>query len=329
MTINAKSVALSLAVLTAADAAPLSAQEIQASFVGGGATGAWTRNLTAMAECLRQHSDIRATVTPTQGGMDNFVKLNAGRGEFGFSYQNVMVDAWRGEGAFKNKAMRDLRVVGVAERLAALHFVVSKESGIKSIADLKGKKFAPGPVGTVSRAIVVNFLEAIGVMKDIQVANVSSSEMNSYLRDGKLDGWAWMGSVPISPATEASVAKFGDLLDVQKEMDASGFLAKNPFFVKVTIPTDAYANMAKPVTSFGLNGVLIVNKNVPDDKVYRVAKALWSNACIDYLSKAQRSLAAMKDSPLAGLVFPLHPGAAKLWREKGLNVSAVPTAEKF
>ena len=86
---------------------------------------------------------------------------------------------------------------------------------------------------------------------------------------------------------------------------------------------------ANPVTSFGLNGVLIVNKNVPDDKVYRVAKALWSNACIDYLSKAQRSLVAMKDSPLTGLVFPLHPGAAKLWREKGLNVSAVPTAEKF
>jgi TRAP-type uncharacterized transport system substrate-binding protein len=60
-----------------------------------------------------------------------------------------------------------------------------------------------------------------------------------------------------------------------------------------------------------------------------VAKALWSDACIDYLSKAQRSLVAMKDSPLNGLVFPLHPGAAKLWREKGLNVSAVPTPDKL
>jgi TRAP transporter TAXI family solute receptor len=324
--------AASLAVLTAAAAngpAPVSAQELQAAFIGGGATGAWTRNLTAMSECLRQHSDVRATVTPTQGGMDNFVKLNAGRGEFGFSYQNVMVDAWKAQGAFKGKPMRELRVVGVAERQAVLHWVVSKSSGIKSIADLKGKRFAPGPIGTVSRAIVTNFLETVGVMKDIQVANVSSSEMNAYLRDGKLDGWAWMGSVPISPATEAAVAKFGDLLDIQKEMDASGFLSKNPFFTKVSIPANAYPNMEKPITSFGLNGVLIANKDVPEEKVYRVAKALWSNACIDYLSKAQRSLAAMKDSPLNGLVFPLHPGAAKLWREKGLNVSAIPTADKF
>jgi uncharacterized protein len=329
---RSKVIAASLAVLTAAGiygAVPLSAAELQVAFVGGGATGAWTRNLTAMSECLRQNSDVRATVTPTQGGMDQFVKLNAGRGDFGFSYQNVLVDAWKGEGDFKGKPMRDLRVVGVAERLAVLHFVVSKSSGIKTLADLKGKRFAPGPIGTVSRAIVTNFLETVGVMKDIQVANVSSSEMNSYLRDGKLDGWAWMGSVPISPASEVAVSKVGDLLDVEKEMDASGFLARNPFFVKVPIPTDAYANMEKPVTSFGLNGVFIVNKSVSDETVYRVAKALWSDACIDYLSKAQRSLVTMRDSPLSGLAFPLHPGAAKLWQEKGLNVSAVPTAEKF
>jgi len=333
MTIKAKSIAASLAVLTAAagayGAAPVSAAELQVAFIGGGARGAWTRNLTAMSECLRQNSDVRATVTPTQGGMDLFVKLNAGRADFGFSYQNVLIDAWKGEGAFKGKPMRDLRVVGVAERLAVLHWVVSNASGIKSIADLKGKRFAPGPIGSVSRAIVTNFLEAAGAMKDIQIANVSSSEMNAYLRDGKLDGWAWMGSVPVSTATEIAVSKVGNLLDIGKEIDASGFLAKNPFFVKAAIPANAYPNMAKPVTSFGLNGVFIANKDVSDDKVYRVAKALWSSACLSYLPKAQRSLVAMTDSPLSGLVFPLHPGAAKLWSEKGLNVSAIPTPEKL
>jgi hypothetical protein len=330
MTIKVK--AMLVAVLTAVglySIAPLSAEDLQVQFIGGGARGAWTRNLTAMSECLRQHSDIRATVTPTQGGMDLFVKLNAGRADFGFSYQNVLVDAWKGEGAFKGRPMRDLRIVGVAERLSVMHWMVSNASGIKSIADLKGKRFAPGPVGTVSRAIATKFLEAAGVMKDVHVANVSSSEMNSYLRDGKLDGWAWMGSVPVSTATEVSVSKIGTLLDVQKEMDATGFLKKNPFFVKVPIPTTAYPNMPKPVTSFGMNGVFIAYKDVPDEKVYRVAKALWSKACLDYLPQAQRSLVAMKESPLAGLVFPLHPGAAKLWKEEGLNIAGVPTAEQF
>lgn len=324
--------ALTLAVLTAAGVYGLtsaSAAELQLGFVGGGAEGAWTRNLTSMSECLRQNSDIRATVTPTQGGMELLVKLNAGRGEFGYSYQNMLADAWRGENAFQGKQMRDLRVVGVAERLAVLHWVVSKSSGIKTLADLKGKRFAPGPIGTVARTIASGFLEKAGVLKDINVANISSSEMNAYLRDGKLDGWVWLGSVPISPVTEALVAKFGEHLDVGKEVEASGFLATNPFLVKTTIPVDAYPNMDKPITTFGLNGVLIANKDVPEDTVYRVAKVLWDNTCIDYLTKAQRSLEVMKESPLSGVVFPLHPGAAKLWREKGLDVSAVPTPEKF
>jgi len=331
VTIRAKGLALSLAVLAAAGVhgiAPVSAAELQVAFIGGGATGAWTRNLTAMSECLRQNSDIRATVTPTQGGMELFVKLNARRADFGYSYQNTLIDAWRGEGAFEGKPMRDLRVVGVAEHLAVVHWVVSKSSGIKTLADLKGKRFAPGPVGTVARTVVTSFLDAAGV-KGIEVANVSSSEMTAYLRDGKLDGWAWMGSVPVSPATEALVAKFGDQLDVGKEIDASGFLAKNPFFVKATIPTDAYPNMDRPITTFGMNGVLIANKDVPDETVYRVASTLWSSSCIDYLTKAQRSLEVMKDSPLSGVVFPLHPGAVKLWGEKGLDVSAVPTPDKL
>ncbi len=67
--------------------------EMQVSFIGGGAKGAWTRALTAMSECLRQNSDIRATVTPTQGGMDAFGKLQAGKGDFGFTYQSVLFPA--------------------------------------------------------------------------------------------------------------------------------------------------------------------------------------------------------------------------------------------
>lgn len=67
--------------------------ELQVSFIGGGAKGAWTRALTAMSECLRQNSDIRATVTPTQGGMDAFGKLQADKGDFGFTYQSVLFPA--------------------------------------------------------------------------------------------------------------------------------------------------------------------------------------------------------------------------------------------
>ena len=307
----------------AAPAAAMAAAEV--SFVGGGAKGAWTRALTAMSECLRQKSEIRATVTPTQGGMDAFMKVQNGHGDFSINYQSVVVPAWKGQARFKDKPLQNMLAVGTAERLAVAHWVVSKSSGIKSIADLAGKKFAPGPVGTVSRDIVQGFLAKAGVLDKIDVANVSSSEMNSFLKDGKIDGWVWLGGIPTPGATEAAASGDVRFLDISKELEATKYTDENPYFQKVTAPAGSYPNVDYPWTSFGENGVLIASKDVPDQVVYDIAKTLWSESCLDYLVDNMQALSAMKGSPVAGLAFPLHPGAARLWKEKGLDLSKVPS----
>ena len=298
-----------------------SAEEV--SFIGGGAKGAWTRALTAMSECLRQNSDIRATVTPTQGGMDAFMKVQTGRGQFTFNYQSVITAAWHGRAPFK-KELRNMLAVGSAERLAIAHFVVSKRSGIKTLADMSGKTIAAGPVGSVSRDIVGSFLKKVGVFDRINAANVSSSEMNAFLKDGKIDGWIWLGGVPTPAATEAAATDDAVFLDVGKELESSGFLKASPFYRKVQQPAGSYPNIDYTWTSFGQNGILIAHKDVPENVVYNVARTLWSDTCVNYLTKNLKSLSAMKDSPVASLAFPLHPGAAKLWKEKGLDVSQVP-----
>ena len=158
-----------VAVVTGGAASASNAQEV--SFIGGGAKGAWTRALTAMSECLRQKSEIRATVTPTQGGMDAFMKGQTGRGQFTINYQSVITAAWEGKAPFK-KELRNMLAVGSAESLAIAHFVVSKSSGIKSLADMAGKKVAAGPVGSVTRDIAGAFLKKVGVFDKIQPANV-------------------------------------------------------------------------------------------------------------------------------------------------------------
>lgn len=311
-----------LVIGTAALAAGVASAE-EVSFIGGGAKGAWTRALTAMSECLRQNSDIRATVTPTQGGMDAFMKVQTGRGQFTFNYQSVITAAWHGKAPFK-KELRNMLAVGSAERLAIAHFVVSKRSGIKTLADMSGKTIAAGPVGSVSRDIVGSFLKKVGVFSKIEMANVSSSEMNAFLKDGKIDGWIWLGGVPTPAATEAAASGDAVFLDVGKELESSGFLKESPFFRKVRQPAGSYPNIDYAWTSFGQNGILIAHKDVPEDVVYNVTKTLWSDTCVNYLTKNLKSLSAMKDSPVSSLAFPLHPGAAKLWKEKGLNVSQVP-----
>ena len=73
----------------------------------------------------------------------------------------------------------------------------------------------------------------------------------------------------------------------------------------------------------------MAQKTVSDDVVYKVAKALWSDKCVDYLSNNLKSLVAMRSSPLDGIAFPLHPGAIKLWNEKGLDTSKVGTTDQM
>jgi TRAP transporter TAXI family solute receptor len=219
-------------------------------------------------------------------------------------------------------------VVGVAEATALGHWVVSRASGIKSLMDLAGKRFAPGPVGTVTREVNTALLTKLGILDKIKVANVSHGEMVSYLKDGKLDGFALIGSVPIPAVTEAVVSGDVRLLDIGKELDASGFLKANPFLRKAPIPAGTYPRIDEPATTYAENGIFVVNKDVPDAVVYKITKTLWGKACLDYLPKADRALAQMKEDPLVGLIFPLHPGAARYWKEAGRDVSGVPTPDR-
>lgn len=311
--------------LTMVATSRLAAADTQVTFMSGGAKGSWFRQLTAMSECLRQHTDINATVVPTQGGMDAFGKLQAGKADIGFSFQSVMYPAWYGKGRFEGKPLKELRLLGVAERTAQAHWMVKPD--VESVSDLAGRRFAPGPVGTVTREVLTSFLAQLGILDKIDVANVSHGEMVSYLKDGKIDGWALLGGLPNPAATEAAVSGKVRLLDIGKEIDSSGFLKSNPFFVKAEIPAGTYPNIDYPVTTFAQNGVLVANAGVSDDLIYRITKTLWSDACVDYLASNMSSLSQMKGDPLLGAVMPLHPGAMRYWKEKGLDTSKVPAPE--
>jgi TRAP transporter TAXI family solute receptor len=163
----------------------------------------------------------------------------------------------------------------------------------------------------------------------VRISNVSHSEMVSYLRDRRIDAWGLLGGLPNPAASEQAASARIRLLDVGKEMVESGFLRDNPFFVETRIPAGTYRGVDYDVTTFAQNGILLAHANVPDDLVYDLTKILWSDACVEYLGNNHRALRAMRGDPLVGLAIPLHPGAARFWRERGLDTSKVPTPEQM
>jgi TRAP transporter TAXI family solute receptor len=252
--------------------------------------------------------------------MEAFRKLQEGKADVGFTFQTVAFPAWDGKGSWKGKKHRELRAVGFASSSSIFHFVVLKSSGIKKLADLSGKKFSPCPIGTTCYASVGSFLKHIGLYKKLRISNLSHGEQVSYLKDGKIDGYALQGGLPNPSVTEAALTRPVRLLSVDQGVDFSGFLKEFPGFEPTTIPKGTYKGVDYDVSTMGLSGILVANKNTSPDLIYQMTKTIWGKSCVGYLTKNNRGLAALKRAnPTDGLVIPVHPGAARYWKEKGIK----------
>lgn len=310
--------------------APPAEAQTKVQFQAGNSRGTWYRGLTALSECLRPQGKFAASVVPAQGGLEAHVRLQE-RGDIGFQFQSDLFPAWYGEGAYQGKQMRNLRAIGVAEAANYLQFVVRDDGKIKGLADLGGKKFAPGPLAGTTVEIVMELLKRVGVGDKIDRVNLTHSDMVNYFKDGKIDGWVLTSSLPSPALTEATVGGGARLLDVSKELDATKLLTDYPFFEKATIPAGTYPGIGYPVTTISLSALLVANVAVPEETVYQITKTLYSDACVESAIKSHPGLNRMAkgNNPLAGVIIPLHPGAARYWKERGLDTSATPTVESM
>ena len=223
-----------------------------------------------------------------------------------------------GEGKLEGKEAQGncaRSVSGISSSI--FHFVVLKSSGIKKLADLSGKKFSPCPIGTTCYASVGSFLKHIGLYKKIRVSNLSHGEQVSYLKDGKIDGYALQGGLPNPSVTEAALSRPVRLISVDQGVDFSGFLKEFPGFEPTTIPKGTYKGVDYDVSTMGLSGLLVANKNTSPDLIYEMTKTIWGKSCVDYLTKNNRGLAGLKSAnPTEGLVIPLSSGSCPVLEGK-------------
>ncbi|MGE0612231.1 MAG: TAXI family TRAP transporter solute-binding subunit [Hyphomicrobiales bacterium] len=303
----------------AAHATP--SQALEVTFMSGGAKGDWFRYLTASSECLRQFSDVHANVIPNSGGMEAFKRVSAGQGQFTYAFQNELYPAYYGKGKYEGKAVTTLLAVGRTLAASMVHLVVLESSGIKTLADLKGKTVSPGPNGTVSYSIVSDLLKAAGVYDEIKVANISHGEQVSYLKDGKIAAFGITTGLPGPRTTELAVSNKIRIIPMAEELKKVGFFKEHPYYSEMVIPAGTYNGVNEDVATVGVTGVMVANSDVSEDIVYQVTKNLWGPKCVDYLTKNHPGLAVMgAENPTEGLTTPLHPGAKRFWAEKGIKV---------
>lgn len=318
----AHSAIFSAAVLGTAGVAATAQAQTSAQITTGGVTGTYYMIAAPLANYVNANSKkLRLTPSTSGGGFENIRRVDSGQAQFGMTQPETMSQAWNGEKPF-DKSMRNWRVIGVVTPPMANHVIALQKDKIRSVSDLKGKTFAIGAPGSGSTVAMTLFLDHVGMRSAVTIRMEGHQDYPSLLLDGKIQAFSRLGSVPAAVVDEVSASRAVTLVDFGPELEKSKFLDKYPFYQKVVVKAGTYKGQDKDVTLFGNAGFNIAHKDVPDDLVYEFTRLAYSEGAVQKVSMAFKGSNLNRADPLAGNIGPVHPGAAKFWREIGVKVPA-------
>jgi TRAP transporter TAXI family solute receptor len=286
----------------------------------GGVTGSFYLVGAAVAKYVNDHSkSLKITPSTSGGGVENLRRIDPGTAQVGMTLPETMHQAWHGQKPF-DKPLRNWRVIGVSTEVLVNHVVSLAQSNARTATDLKGKVFAIGAPGSGAAVGMALFLDHAGLRKDLDARMLPHQDYPTMLLDGKIHAFNRLGAVPAAVVEEIAVQKNIALVDLGPEMERTAFLSKHPYYQRVVIKGGTYKGQDRDVTSFGSAGFFIAHKDVPDDVVYEFTKLTYSDEAIKWVTAAFKGHNLNRTSPLDGNIGPLHPGAARFWKEVGVKI---------
>ncbi len=296
------------------------AQAQQYFRIGTGGTGGTYYPVGGMvANVVSQPGRIVATAQATNGSVANINGIVGGSLESGFSQADVATWAQTGTGMYQGKPnVPGLRLIATLYP-ESVHVVVRRDAGIRSVADLKGKRVAldePGS-GTLINARAI--LAAYGVKEsDIKPEYIKPNQAGDKLKDGSLDAFFFTGGAPAGAISELASSGSGiDILPIDgKEADA--LRASSRFFAADTIPASTYKGVGA-VKTLAVGAQWVTSDKADAGTVYEITKALFSQAAQQQLASGHaKGKLITPQSAVQGAGIPFHPGAERYYREAGL-----------
>jgi TRAP transporter TAXI family solute receptor len=259
---------------------------------------------------------LKTSVQATKGSVENLNLLEAERGDIAFTLGDSLADAWKGnaDAGFKSPLKKLRGIAAIYPNY--IHVVARADSGIRTLADLKGKNVSVGTPKSGTELNARELFAAAGISyKDLgKVEYLPFGESVELMKNRQLDATlqsAGLGAssmrdlataVPIVvvPITPAVVKKTND-----------------PAYLAGTIPANTYQGQTSEVPTAVVQNFLVTHEGVSDDIVYGMTKALWGN--LDQLVAAHPAAKAIDiRHALDGMPIPLHPGAQKYYKEVGI-----------
>jgi len=285
----------------------------------GGTAGTYYPIGGMIANAVSQPGKIIVTAQASNGSLANVNGIAGGAMESGFSQSDVATWAQTGKGLFEGKpSIAELRLIANLYP-ETIHVVVKKGSGIKSIAELKGKRVAldePGS-GTLVNARLV--LAAFGLKEsDIKPEYIKPNQASDKMKDGALDAFFFVGGAPAGAIAELASSGAGIELLPITGAQADTLRRGNPFFANDSVPAATYKDVAA-VNTLSVGAQWVTSAKADTETVYQITKSLYSDATQKALAAghAKGKLITVKNAVL-GAGIPFHPGAERFYKEAGV-----------
>ena len=260
----------------------------------------------------------RCSAPSTGGSTYNIGQIMQGELQFGVAQSDWQYHAYNGTRPDKVKPYDKLRAVFSAHP-EPFQIIARKGSKIKDWKSLKGKKVNIGNPGSGQRGTFEVLMEAHGVDTGYfgATSELTSSEQSGALCDKKIDAFGYTVGVPNAGVAQSTDGCGASIINLNTDA-VKKLVADNPFYAFATIPKGTYKTSKKDVTTFGVMASFVTSADVSEDLVYAVTKAVFEN--LDDFRKQHPAFANLdpKKMIVDGLSAPLHPGAVKYYKEKGL-----------
>lgn len=313
--------AVGAALALLAPVAPVHAQQKFMTIGTGGVTGVYYAAGGAICRLVnkdRAQHGYRCTVESTGGSVANINTIRAGDLDFGVAQSDWNFHGYKGTSAFeKAGAFADLRSV------FSLHpepftVVARADANVKNFTDLKGKRVNVGNPGSGTRASMEQLLGAMGwKLSDFSLAaELKADEHGAALCDNKIDAFFYGVGHPSANIQDPVTTCGAKLVNITGPA-VDKLVADNSFYAKATIPGGLYKGNPDPTQTYGVVATFVTSAKAPEDQVYTLVKAVFEN--FEDFKKLHPAFANLKAENMIkdGLSAPLHPGAAKYYREKG------------
>jgi TRAP transporter TAXI family solute receptor len=303
------------AALVAAGAAQ--AQQQFVNVLTGGQAGVYYPLGVALSQIYAKDiPNARSTAQVTKASAENLNLLQAGRGELAFSLADAVSDAWKGnpDAGFPKK-LDKLRGLSATYN-NYIQIVASAESGIKTVADLKGKRVSVGASKSGTELNARAILKAAGLSyADLaKTEYLSFAESVNLMKNRQLD--ATLQSAGLGVASIRDLASAIKIVVVPIPADVVAKVG-DAAYQPATIPAGTYTGQDGDVATAAIPNFLVTHAGVSDDLAYQMTKALYAN--LGTLQSTHNAAKAIKrENALAGMPVPIHPGAARYYKEVGV-----------